>query len=650
MQTPKARKSSSEVPQKISPQSSASVVAQRLSPRGASSKVPHKVTPRPSSEVGKLSSRIVSVEVPQKIPPRAACQLKTTGVESDCTSLNHSRTPKDKSPKIKDRKSPRSPVPERKHTNKVADFESQISQLQDDLKKVTDELILSESWKQKAQQEAEDSKEKLLAMTLKLEESQQLLSQSCSDESHSVEHLNIEKDKAFQFELEPSQTIHSKNSGKLISALDEIRQLKVQLEMVRDSEDRQTKQAELASAELLILKENLVETHLLAEDMKNQLIDCKDSEVQAQALVGQTLLQLETAKQTVETLRSDNTKAKEVYNAIALELDQSKKRVILLEELVNKLTNEAANSDSNGSQDSAQVVKYENKENEAREKDIEAEFVCVTSEVQHLKSSLETAEIRYHEEQILSTLHITSAYELVEKIQSSSGQKEDELETELKKSKADIEELRANLMDKETELQGICEENEILTMRLETLSDKREDQLEKDLKKTKIDAERMKPSYIEKEIDLQTILEESKMLKLRNKKKELNLGNVGEDVLMKLGYATEEADKSHKRAAQITEQFEAARFANSELEAELRRIKVQSDQWRKAAEAAASILSTGNNGRLVERTGSLDSNYSPITGKISSTYVEDMDDDDSLKKKNGNVLKKIGVLWKKQQK
>lgn len=101
------------MPQKISPQSSASVVPQRLSPRGASLEVPQKITPRPSSEVPrKLSTRVVSVEVPQKIPPRAARQLKTNAVESDCTSSNHPRTPKNRSPKILDRKSPRSPVPE----------------------------------------------------------------------------------------------------------------------------------------------------------------------------------------------------------------------------------------------------------------------------------------------------------------------------------------------------------------------------------------------------------------------------------------------------------------------------------------------------------------------------------------------------------
>lgn len=652
MQTPKARKSSSEVAQENSPQSSLPEVFRRLSGQSASSEVPHKISPRSASKVPhKISG-------PEKITPRVARQLKTTGLESDtASSSNHLKTPKDKSPKVNDRKSPRSPVPERKHPNKVADLESHILQLQDDLKKVKDQLSLSDSWKQQAEQDAEESKEKLLAMSLKLEESQQLLSQSCSDEPQSTEFEKItnEKDKAFQSEIDASETLPSKSSAELASALDEIRQLKLQLEMVTDLEARQTKQAELASAELLSLKENLEETRLLADEMKNQLKDCKDSEVQAQALVSQTLLQLETAKRAVETLGSDNTKAKEAYNAIASELDQSKARVNFLEDLVTKLMKEKDTISGNDSQNLAgeQAVKYETKENEG-EKSVKAELECVTSEVEHLRSALETTELRYHEEQIQNTLQIASAYELVEKIKSTSSQREDELEAELKKSKVDIQELRANLMDKETELQGICEENEIMKTRLETtLSGNRENQLEKELQSKKIDAESIKSNLEEKDMDMQAILEENEMLKFGSKEMEFNLGNVGDeavteldaaraaerDTLMKLGYATGEADKSHRRAAQMTEQLEAARFANSELEAELRRVKVQSDQWRKAAEAAASMLSTGNNGKLVERTGSLD----------SSRYPEDIDDDFS-KKKNGNMLKKIGVLWKKPQK
>lgn len=61
------------------------------------------------------------------------------------------------------------------------------------------------------------------------------------------------------------------------------------------------------------------------------------------------------------------------------------------------------------------------------------------------------------------------------------------------------------------------------------------------------------------------------------------------------------------------------------------------------------MLSTGNNGKIMERTGSFDNNYDTVGRKLSSPYSDDMDDD-SPKKKNGNMLKKIGVLLKKGQK
>ncbi|KAL0375114.1 UNVERIFIED_CONTAM: Interactor of constitutive active ROPs 3 [Sesamum radiatum] len=83
------------------------------------------------------------------------------------------------------------------------------------------------------------------------------------------------------------------------------------------------------------------------------------------------------------------------------------------------------------------------------------------------------------------------------------------------------------------------------------------------------------------------------------------------------------------------------------MEAELRRLKVQSDQWRKAAEAAAAILSSGNNGKYIEKAGSFD--YNTLGSKLSSQDSEDTDDE-SPKKRNGNMLKKIGVLLKKGQK
>ncbi|KAK6935992.1 hypothetical protein RJ641_033022, partial [Dillenia turbinata] len=609
------------------------------------------------------------VEVPQRISPRPVCQLKVAGSEPDsASSSNHSsKTPKDRSPKVTERRSPRSPVTEKKRLSRVLELEFQISQLQEDLKKVKDQLSSSESCKRQAQQEVEDSKKQLLAMSSKAEETQKQLQElSASEESHLIEIQKVsqERDKAWQSELEAVQKQHSNDSAALASALNEIQRLKVQLEMVAECEATQTKHVESEHAELETLKEKLAETLSLVENMKTQLKDCKESEDKAQALASETLPQLEMAKKTVEMLKLDANRAMEAYNSIALEFDQSRARVNVLKGLVSKLQADLTNA-CGGHDNKSGDNKCDPDIREIHSVDVpiglEAELKDLNSEVGHLRSALEKSEIRYHEEQVQSTVQISCAHELVEQLKLASSLRESELAEELKKAKADIEELKANLMDKETELQGIVEENEGLNSKIENLSCQ-EHGFVSELMKLKENIAELKANLMDKETELQNILEENEMLKLEVSKRETDADKAKNGVaeleaakaaereaLMKLGYVAEEADKSNRKAARAAEQLEAAQAANAEMEAELRRLKVQSDQWRKAAEAAAAMLSAGNNGKFAERTGSLDGNYDPFTGKLGSPYLEDLGND-SLKKKNGNVLKKIGIFRKKSQK
>ncbi|KAI9196268.1 hypothetical protein LWI28_022429 [Acer negundo] len=617
------------------------------------------------------ASRSGSSEAPQKVSPRPVRQLNTSALESKSASPSNQaiRTPKDRSPKVVERRSPRSPVAvsEKKRPSKISELEARVSQLQEDLKKANDQLSSSESWKKLAQQDAEDSKKQLSAMSSKLEESQkQLLELSTSEEARDIELQKISQER--ESELEAIQKQYSIDSAALAAAVNEIQQLKARLEMVAEPEDVQTKYAESADPELLSLKGKLVETLALVENMKNQLRESKESESQAQAFANETLMQLESAKRFVEALRADGTKAIEAYNSISSELDQSRARINLLEGIVSKLEADLYNASRKSTQNCADDNDHEQdiEENQkTRESDqLQVELCSLKSEVGRLRSALEIAGAKLHEEQIQSTVQMKSANELVEQIKSESNLKEAELEAELRKTKCDIEELKANLMDKETELQGISEENEGLQLKLEkTISGQRQSELDNEVRKLKETVSDLKANLMDKETELQNISEENEMLKLDSSKRETGINKVNNDMvadveaaraaereaLVKLGLAMEEADKSNRRAARVAEQLDAAQAANSEAESELRRLKVQSDQWRKAAEAAAAMLSAGNNGKVMERTGSLDSNYNSVTGKINSPYSEDMDDD-LLKKKNGNVLKKIGVLWKKPQK
>ncbi|KAL7182287.1 hypothetical protein ACSBR1_041065 [Camellia fascicularis] len=149
---------------------------------------------------------------------------------------------------------------------------------------------------------------------------------------------------------------------------------------------------------------------------------------------------------------------------------------------------------------------------------------------------------------------------------------------------------------------------------------------------------------MDKETELQNILEENEMLKSEMKRREMEKVNAKvvaeteaaraakQEANMKLGYMIEEAYKNNRRAVRVAKQLEAVQAASCEMKAELKRLNVRSDQWRKAAEAAATMLSTG----------SLDSSYNLATGKIGSPDSDDVVDD-FMKKKNGNVLKKIGI-------
>ncbi|XVF07959.1 hypothetical protein REPUB_Repub06bG0184300 [Reevesia pubescens] len=488
-----------------------------------------------------FDSRTSSGEVPQRkspATPRTAHQLKIPGSDSNTISSPNpaSKTPKDRSPKVTERKALRSPVSEKKRSSRVTELEAQLTQLQDDLKRTKDQLTASESWKRRAMQEAEEAKKELSAMSAKLEESeQQLLEISASEDDrvHDLRKISQDRDRAWQSEIEALQKQHSMDSTALASAMNEIQKLKVQLEKAYESEAIQTKHAESAHAEIQNLRIELTETLSLVEKLK------------------------------------------------------------------------------------------------------------------------------YQEEYIRSKLQIRCAYEQVECIRTQSSQREAELEAELKRTKADVEELRANLMDKETELPSFSEENEGLNLKIEkNQSNERESELFEELKKLEADLTELKANLTAKETELQSVTEQKEILKMEIKKREMESNKVSDEsvvlleaaksaereALMKLGYLTEEADKSSRRAARVTEQLDAAQAANTEMEAEFRRLKVQSDQWRKAAEAAAAMLS--NNGKHADRTISLDSNYNRTIGSPNS---EDMDDD-SPKKKNGNMLKKIGVLWKKGQK
>lgn len=469
---------------------------------------------------------------------------------------------------------------------------------------------------------------------MELEESKKkLLEISASEQPLNLEQGKIleDQDQTWQPELATGQNQHSSKAAALDSVINEVQLLNIQCQPD-------------ACAEIDSLKGSLAESLSLVEGMKNQLKDSKRSEALAQALAGETLQQLETAKKTVESLRHESMKAVQAYNDLASELEHSKGLVTSLEESVTKLE---ANRDQSTRSSSGEVgcdsINQETGENQmsGEQVQLKKEITSLKSEVGRLRLSLETSEAKYREEHSQNNVHARNVVERAEQIKVKACEREAQL-------MAEVRELKGNLMDKELELQVISEENEALRVKVEHISGQQEREMEHELRKLREAVLELKANMMDKETELQNIVEENEMLRSELSRRYTEKGHeVNEKVIEELELAKDPEQQADARwTAKAAHQLEAVQTANNEMEAELRRLKVQSEQWRKAAEAAAAVLSAGSNGKFMERTGSMDSSLKPFLGKIQTPYTEDMEED--LKKKQANMLKKIGMLWKKQ--
>ncbi|KAF8102378.1 hypothetical protein N665_0198s0086 [Sinapis alba] len=357
----------------------------------------------------------------------------------------------------------------------------------------------------------------------------------------------------------------------------EIRQLKRQIEMVASSEAGHARQAELRNSEIHLLRGNLMDTLFLVENFRNQRKYCEVTDAETEALATETLRQLEIAKKAVEELKSDGTKAVESYKKLAVELEQSKWRMVCLEGLLTKLLDNPGGLENQETllEDYARL-KLES--NEAKE-----EVYSLRCEVERLRAALEASGKKDQEGNVEA---------------SSRLRRQAELHSEPKIAKSEIDELKARLVDKETVLQFISEEK---YNNLKLMKNQKETVVEAELKQLMEVVEYLKAELVDKELELQID-------------------------------AMEEADKSTKRAVRVTGQLDATQASNSEMETELRKLKFQSNQWRKAGEAATDMLSAENN-----------------YNQTNPPYSEEINDE-VTKKKTGNGLKRIGLFRKKPQK
>lgn len=612
---------------------------QTSKPRSGSSDAPQRTSPR---------------------TPRASRVAKTGGNETDSTGVTPTRTPTERSPKVTERRSPRSPITEKKRPSKLSELESKVSQLQDELKKAKEQLSSSEARRRHAQQEAEEAKtQEQAAAASKLEELQRQLDEfSAAEESRLQELRKIsqERDRAWESELEAVQRQKSADAAALGSAMSEIQRLKQQLEASAESDVARAKQCEYVEAEIEGLKQEMEIRLATIEGLKVNVSESDRAAAEANATVNETKQQLETAKATIDSLVAEGVRMQECLRSKDMELNESKALVASLQEDMKK-SHDTDNAKAKANTD----VRSGSSETEALKKvlvttsaaDANGSCGSYDPEIEQLRTALEVAEIRYQEQQTRMTIETGGLYETLESVRAECARELCELRLELKnKNDALMEAMAGAAADPHRP--DVMQQPE----------------LEAKLMRSITDAAELKACLMDKENALQSLAEENEALKagagraeaeLRRKYEaavaELELAKAAEqDVRMRLGLVTDEADRSSRRAARASEQLDAAQAAGAEMEAELRRLRVQSDQWRKAAEAAAAALG-GGGGKdgTVERTGSLGPEYgSSIGGKLMSSPFSDDVDEESPKRRNsgggGGVLRRMSGLWKKSPK
>ncbi|CAL9076582.1 unnamed protein product [Musa acuminata var. zebrina] len=250
------------------------------------------------------------------------------------------------------------------------------------------------------------------------------------------------------------------------------------------------------------------------------------------------------------------------------------------------------------------------------------------------KTRLSTAREELTEEKPQRENKSMDAFEVVsreeEKMTAIERRNDDEgdaavaAEEEEKESKAvavlpvspEVDHLKVKLLEKEKEAEILVVENAILKTNAEA------------------EAKKMAGAARAKEAELMAKLESTE-----------------EELMAKLESTEEELKASRAKADRLAEQLEAAEGAKTALEAEMRRLRAQTEQWRKAAEAGAAALDA--EGRSC---GSMDKRLEAWhVGWGSPLMAGDMDDDGAGGAACGGMMKGGGVwtvvdIWKKKKK
>ncbi|KAL6205988.1 PREDICTED: interactor of constitutive active ROPs 1-like isoform 2 [Fragaria vesca subsp. vesca] len=179
------------------------------------------------------------------------------------------------------------------------------------------------------------------------------------------------------------------------------------------------------------------------------------------------------------------------------------------------------------------------------------------------------------------------------------------------------------------------------------------------LKNEEIDM--LKAKLEEKENEVEVFGQENDSLRNQLKEAAMNISTAEvkeKEMALKSSKFEEELEASKANAAELSEKLKAIEEVKEALEAEMKKMRVQTEQWKKAADAAATILAGGveMNGRISERCGSMDKHFGGVfdppgggyAGFVGSPAADDLDDGFGSGKRKGSGIKMFGDLWRKK--
>ncbi|KAG6493145.1 hypothetical protein ZIOFF_048122 [Zingiber officinale] len=173
----------------------------------------------------------------------------------------------------------------------------------------------------------------------------------------------------------------------------------------------------------------------------------------------------------------------------------------------------------------------------------------------------------------------------------------------------------------------------------------------------------LKAKLLEKEREVAVLLEENKIFNIKAEEEAKQLAESAqakqEHLAAQLNSIEKKLKDSKTKEQQLSSQLEAAEGSKATLEMDLKRMKVQIEQWRKAAEAAAEVLASAGNDAseemsdriLAERCSSMDKYLEADYRNWESPSIdEDIDEDGSgggwgRRKGAGSKVIRVDVVY-----